>query len=193
VHAAVVEGRPLGLVTLARQEVGRQMGQVQDRQLPDLAGGDEIAHRPVVPGVAVEEVDDHVPVAGLDFSQQALFLHDGRGEGFVRQHVQAAREGSANKTWARVGEREDPDGFNPSARDQPLAIIVGDEDGHRIARQREAGRIPVIDPGHLPSRVVAKDGEVSRPHGAEPDDADAIAPCHAPALSPRRPAASHGR
>ena len=80
VHATVVEGWSFRLVAFGRQEVRRQVCDVKDGQLPDLPRRDELAHRPVVPGVAVEEVNRDQAVARLDRAQQRFFVRDRRAE-----------------------------------------------------------------------------------------------------------------
>ena len=172
VHPAVVERRPFVFVPLARRQPRRHVAYADDRQFADLARGDELLDRIVIPRIAQIEVDRGEQRRLFDERHRLPFAFHAVGDRFLRDDMLACRDGLADLRQTGVGQREETD-------DRHLGIVEDDlfiGDYLRL-RSQPAGLLPrfgrdVADVGHLPPSALLHLFEIKPAHSAEADHTD---------------------
>ena len=171
-HAAVVECRAFELVPFAGGQSRGHVADPDDGQLADLALGDEILDRIVIPGVAQIEVDRGEERRVFSQFHGFPFVFDVVGNGFFGNDVFSAGESLFDLRFPRVGQGEQSHGLYGGVVEDFL--FVGDHfrlRGEFPGPGARFGRY-VADAGDLPFFALSEFFEEKSSHSAEADQTD---------------------
>ena len=105
-HAAIVKGRPFGIVSFHGHMPGRHVADTDHSQITNLGLGDKPLYIFVIPRIPIEKVDRNEAVAGLDLAHQLPFGGHVGAERLFGQNVLAARQSSVDLLRPRVSQGE---------------------------------------------------------------------------------------
>lgn len=172
VHAAVVERGAFVFVALARSQSRSHVADPDDGQFADLALGDEIFDRIVIPGVAQVEVHRREQGRVLGQLDGLPFVFDTVGNGFFSDDVLARGESPLDLRFARVGQSEQPHDLHFGIVENNLFVIHNLRPGGQLARQVPRFGADVADVRNVPPAAFLHLVEVETSHSAEADKAN---------------------
>ena len=170
VHAAVVERGTF--VFVARSQSRSHVADPDDGQFADLALGDEIFDRIVIPGVAQVEVHRREQGRVLGQLDGLPFVFDTVGNGFFSDDVLARGESPLDLRFARVGQSEQPHDLHFGIVENNLFVIHNLRPGGQFARQVPRFGADVADVRNVPPAAFLHLVEVETSHSAEADKAN---------------------
>ena len=171
-HAAVVERGTFVFVALARSQSRSHVADPDDGQFADLALGDEIFDRIVIPGVAQVEVHRREQGRVLGQLDGLPFVFDTVGNGFFSDDVLARGESPLDLRFARVGQSEQPHDLHFGIVENNLFVIHNLRPGGQLARQVPRFGADVADVRNVPPAAFLHLVEVETSHSAEADKAN---------------------
>jgi hypothetical protein len=123
-HAAIVKGRPFGIVSFHRHMAGRHVADADHGQVANLAFGDKPPYIFVISRISIEKIDCNEAVAGLDLAHQLPLGGHVGGKRFFRQHELAARQSLADLLRPRVCQGEEADHINGGIGEDRIGSFV---------------------------------------------------------------------
>jgi hypothetical protein len=78
----------------------------------------------VIPGIAIEQIDRHEPVAGFDLAYELPFRSYAGGDGLFGEHMLAACESLANLLRSRVRQGKQSHRINGGVTKDGIGVVV---------------------------------------------------------------------